>query len=156
MENVIQDVVNKYKRTTTLSNGKKVSVKILRMTAGLAVAKKLMNVIAPAIGGTVDGLRHDDYIHGAPTSFTHLALTLCGQIDKLQIEDLIVVLLDEMTVDGKAVDIDEYFAANYGELVEILEFSLKENFSSFFTGKGIKARLIKTVQTLLSESTIQE
>ena len=71
----IKNQVEKYRRTTKISSGKKVTVRVLRMTEGISVAKKLMNVIAPAIGGAADGMRHDDLIHGAPRSFTDLALT---------------------------------------------------------------------------------
>ncbi len=152
----IQDQVNKFRRTTTLENGDKATVRVLRMIEGVATAKKLLNVIAPAVGGAADGMRHDDIIHGAPRSFTNLALTLCGQIEKVQIEDLIVLLLDDMQINGKDVDINDYFAANYGQLVEVLEFSLRENFSSFFTGKGIKARFLKTVESLMAGQIPQE
>lgn len=145
----IQTALNKFRREKTLESGKKVGIKILRTTAGIAVAKRLMNVVAPAVGGAADGMRHDDFVHGAPKSFTHLALTLCEQLDKVQIENLITVLLEDMTIDGKEVDYEEYFAANYGELIEILEFSLRENFNTFFTGKGIKARFLKTIQGMI-------
>lgn len=145
----IQTALNKFRREKTLESGKKVGIKILRTTAGIAVAKRLMNVVAPAVGGAADGMRHDDFVHGAPKSFTHLALTLCEQLDKVQIENLITVLLEDLTIDGKEVDYEEYFAANYGELIEILEFSLRENFNTFFTGKGIKARFLKTIQGMI-------
>lgn len=146
----LQEISGKFLRTKTLENKKKAQIKILNTFAGIAVARKLLKVIAPALGGAADGLRHDDVIHGAPKSFTTLALTLCDQIDKAQVEDLIVVLLEDLSIDGKDVDVDEYFAANYGELIEILEFALRENFSTFFTGKGIKARFLKVVQTMMS------
>jgi len=139
---------SKYMRDGKLSSGKKFTVKILRTMAGITVARKLNKIILPLIGGGADGLKHDDYIHGAPQSFTNLALLLCEQLDKAQIEDLIIVLLEDLSIDGKDVNIDDYFAANYGELVEILEFSLKENFGSFFTGKGIQALLTKKIKGL--------
>lgn len=145
----IQKILGKFRKEGQLENGKKISVKVLNMTAGIGVARKLLAVIAPAVGGTLDGLKHDDIIHGAPKDFTDLSLTLCSQIDKIQVESLIDILLTDLTVDGVPVDIEEYFAGNYGELIEILEFSLKVNFSTFFTGKGIKARFFKTIQTLM-------
>tara|TARA_R110002126_G_scaffold34517_7_gene106823 strand:+ start:582 stop:971 length:390 start_codon:yes stop_codon:yes gene_type:complete len=121
------------------------------MTEGIAVAKRLLNVIAPTTGAALDGLQHDDILHGAPKSLSNLAMILCSQIDKAQIENLITVLLQDLYIEGQEVDVEEYFAANYGELVEILEFSLEVNFKSFFMGKGIKARLMKGVQTLMAQ-----
>lgn len=155
----IRQVQDKYYATGTLGSGKKFTVKKLRMGVGLKVAKKLNKIILPLIGGGIDGLKHDDYIHGAPKSFSTLALLLCEQLDQAQIEDLIVVLLEDFNVDGKDVDIDDYFSANYGELVEVLEFSLKENFKSFFTGKGIQAQLVDKLKEMLGltqEELLQE
>ena len=150
----IEAITKKFRRTTTIkdSNGveKKVSIRVLPMTQGITVAKKLLAVIAPAVGGAFDGMRHDDYIHGAPKSFSNLALLLCEQIDKIEIEKLIAALLFNIEVDGQEVILDEYFSANYGELIEILEFALKENFSTFFTASGIKARLLGTIQNLMA------
>lgn len=145
----IQKTIDKFYATGTLSSGAKFKVKKLRMSVGIKIAKKLNKVILPLLGGTIDGLKHDDYIHGAPKSFSNLALLLCEQIDEAQVEDLIVVLLDGLTINNDEVDIDDYFAANYGELVEILEFSLRENFKSFFTGKGIQAQLVDKLKALL-------
>lgn len=151
----LSKVVSGFRRKTKLSNGTSISIKVLRMSQGISVGKKLLNVIAPSVGGALDGLKHDDYIHGAPKSFSNLALMLCDQIEKVQVEDLIMTLLADMLVDDNEIDPDDYFAANYAELVEVLEFALKENFSSLFTGEGIKARLMKAYQTMMV-STQQE
>lgn len=150
--NIAQSIANKFRRDSKFSDsGKKFSVRILPMTEGIAVAKKLLNVIAPTTGAALDGLQHDDILHGAPKSLSNLAMILCSQIEKAQIENLITVLLQDFYVEGDEVDIDNYFAGNYGELIEVLEFSLEVNFKSFFMGKGIKARLMKGVQTLMAQ-----
>lgn len=145
-----EDVVNKFRRTTTI-NDKKFNIKLLKASHGIAVAKKLANVIIPALGGGLDGYTHDEFIHGAPKTFSDLSLVLCNQIDKIGVENLIVTLLEGLEVEGRTVDLDEYFMANYGELIAVLEFALKENFASFFTQSGMKARLMKGVQMLLAQ-----
>jgi len=149
----LNKIVGNFRRKTKLTSGKNISIKVLRMSEGVSVGKKLLNVVAPAIGGTLDGLKHNEYLHGAPKSFSHLALMLCDQIEKVQVEDLIVVLLNEMLVEDNEIDIEDFFAGNYGELIEVLEFALKENFSSLFTAGGIKARLGKTYQMLMAQTT---
>lgn len=156
MSQELKNIASKYRKEKELESGKKVSIKLLKTTVGIAVAKKLIKLVAPAVGGAADGMRHDDFIHGAPRSFTDLALTLCDQIDKVKIEDIITVLLDEMYIEGNPVDYDEYFMANYGELIEILEFSLRENFATLFTGKGIKARFLQTIQNILIKEIPEE
>jgi len=145
----VSQIVNQFTHTQKLETGEKVGVKILRTKDGMRIALKLLDIIAPTVGGAVDGFRHDDELHGAPTSFRDLSLVLCSQIDKLDILNLIDILLEDLTIDGNDVNVDDYFAANYGQLIEILEVSLKANFSSFFMGKGIKARFMKTIQNLM-------
>ena len=148
----VKNITNKFRRESALSDSKKkFSIRILPMTEGISVAKKLLNVIAPTTGAALDGLQHDDFIHGAPKSLSNLALILCGQIDKVQIETLIQILLQDLYIEGQEVDIEEYFSANYGELIEILEFALRANFETFFTGKGIKARIMKGITTLMAQ-----
>lgn len=146
----IMDNVNKFKRAKTLSNNDKAEITLIPATKALGLAKKLLNIIAPAVGGTLDGLRHDDYIHGAPRSFTDMALTLTQKIDESQLEEIIIALMYGLKINGENVNFDEYFTGNYGTMVELAEFSLKENFETFFTGKGIKARFLKTIQIMLS------
>jgi ribosomal protein S18 acetylase RimI-like enzyme len=152
----LKDVINKGRKSFKTENGDNdVSIKLLPMSTGIKVAKELIGLIAPAIGSAVDGVRHDDLIHGAPRSFSDLALVLVGQLDKVDVENLIELLLAGMLVNGNEVDLDDHFSANYHELLEIMEFALKENFQTFFIGKGMKARLITAVQTLMA-GTYQE
>lgn len=134
-----------------LSNGKKVRVKLLpAVSVGIPVARRLMDIIAPVVGGSLDGMKHDDFIHGAPRTFTEMAMTVCKQLEKAEVGSLVFTLLEGLEVDNTDVDLDEYFTANYGEMVEILEFALKENFQSFFTGDAIKQRFLKMVQMVAS------
>ena len=131
---------------TKLSNNKKISIRLLpAITQGIPVARRLLNVIAPVVGGTLDGLKHDEIIHGAPKTFSELSLVICQQLEKADASNLVFTLLDGMEVEGQAIDLDEYFSANYGEMMEVLEFALRENFESFFTGNGMKQRFLKVV-----------
>jgi len=150
-------ILNKGRKEFITENGdNKVSIKLLPMSSGIKVTKELISLLAPAIGSMADGVRHDEYLHGAPKSFSDLAFSLVSQLDKVDIIQLIHTLLQGMLVNTKQVDLEEYFTANYDELVEILEFALKENFGSFFTGKGTKARFLTVIQNLMQGSTTQE
>jgi len=145
------------KTADTQINGKKFRIHLLpAITKGIPIARRLLNVIAPAVGGTLDGMRHDDLIHGVPKTFTEMSLVVCQQLEKAEVHNLIFELLKNLEVDDKQVDLDEYFAANYGEMVEVLEFALRENFQSFFTGNGMKQRFQKVVGMIMSGQTEQE
>lgn len=141
---------------TTIKN-KKIKLELLpAISVGVPVARRLLNIVAPAIGGTLDGLKHDDILHGVPKTFTEVSIVICQQLEKAEVNNLIFTLLNSLEVDGKDVDLDEYFTANYGEMVEILEFALKENFQSFFTGNGMKQRFHKVIGMLMSGQTEEE
>ena len=60
---------------TRLSNKKQIKIRLLpAITQGIPVARRLINLIAPVVGGTLDGLKHDEIIHGAPKTFSELSL----------------------------------------------------------------------------------
>ncbi|QHZ59738.1 tail assembly chaperone [Alteromonas phage vB_AmeM_PT11-V22] len=145
----------KYSDTTV--NGKSIRIKLLpALTVGIPTARRLLNIIAPAVGGTLDGLRHDDFIHGAPKTFSEMALVVCKQLEEAEVHQIMFTLLEHMEVNNKVVNLDEYFMGNYGEMIEILEFALRENFQSFFTGNGMKERFHKVVGMIMSGQTQEE
>lgn len=145
----------RYSDTTV--NGKNIRIKLLpALTVGIPTARRLLNIIAPAVGGTLDGLRHDDFIHGVPKTFSDMSLVVCQQLENAEVHQIIFTLLEHMEVDNKVVNLDEYFMGNYGEMIEILEFALKENFQSFFTGNGMKERFHKVVGMIMSGQTQEE
>lgn len=150
----LNQIADRLQAKKTLSNGKEVTIKRLPAMKGIKMANKLLKVVLPALGGTLDGVNaSDDVLNGTPRNFTHLAITICQQLDDLNVEEVILTLTEDMYIDGNPVEFDSYFASNYGELVEILEFALKENFSSFFMAKGISHRLISTLQGMMSQDT---
>lgn len=134
-----------------LESGKSLLFYKFSTTYGLKYGKTLLDIAAPLLGGTLDGVKNDDLFNNNPRNFTNLALTLCEQLDKVNVVDLVVELTEHIYIDGNPVDFDEYFSDNYAELVEILEIVIRENFSSFFTGKGISHRFMATVKEMLGE-----
>lgn len=133
-------------------NGKTYQLTVLPAGEGYAMALRLLKLILPALGGGLDGMQHDELIHGAPRTFSDLALTICEQMDKADVLGITKRLVKDVVVDGQGIDFDEYFAANYGELITVLEWSLKENFGSFFTESGIQTRLMNLVGTLTGKA----
>ena len=82
----------KYSDTTV--NGKNIRIKLLpALTVGIPTARRLLNIIAPAVGGTLDGLRHDDFIHGAPKTFSEMALVVCKQLEEAEVHQIMFTLI---------------------------------------------------------------
>jgi hypothetical protein len=88
-------------------------------------------------------------MHGAPKTFSDLAMTIVESVDQLDVEALILDFTKELRVDGEAVDFDEFFSANYSELLELLEFCLKENFPDFFPKDGTTPQWVSKLINLI-------
>lgn len=146
--NQIQNIANRF-RAKTVIGGKEYSIKRLKAREGLSIATTLMKIAAPLIGSSMDGLRHDEFIHGSPKTFSDMATLFVGNIDNDVVLQVVDKLLEDLYVNENSVDFDEHFMSNYGELVAVVEFALKENFSSFFTENGIAARLKTTLETIM-------
>lgn len=125
----------KYKSKTI--NDKIFKVKILGARDGFNIGLQISKLILPAIGSSIDGMRQDELLHGAPNTFGEAAQKLVQQMGEVDANDIVEKLLSGLIVDDEDVNWDDYFAANYSELLEVLTFSMKENFGSFFTGNDI-------------------
>ncbi len=128
-------------------NNKQFSLKKLGARDGFTIGLEISKLVLPALGASVDGMRKDEIIHGAPQTFGDAAQKLVQQMGSVDVLNIIDKMFAGMTVDDKEIDWDEYFSGNYAEMVEVLMFTLKENFESFFTESGI----VQKVQTFLKQ-----
>lgn len=142
--NMIDQIANKYIHKFTIANemggAKEITIYKLPAKEGLSMGLQLSKTIIPVLASAMDGLRHDEYLHGAPKTFSEISLLLLQQIEKVEVEQLILRLTRGMLVDGKEIDFDTYFMANYGELIEVVQKALEVNFKSFFTANGLAAK----------------
>jgi len=148
MTNPVQQAANKFNSQKEI-NGKNFQIRKLGALKGIKIIQQLSKVLVPIFGGTLDGFKHDEFMHGAPKTFSELALTIVESIDQLDIETLILDFTKEMRVDGEAVVFDEFFSANYSELLSVLEFCLKENFPDFFPQDGTTHRWVDKLLSLM-------
>lgn len=118
----------------TVVNGKSVQLSLLKARDGFQMAMRLQKLILPAIGALVDGNSGID-----TNAYARAASLLVSNMESDEILMMVEKLLGRMTIDGQVVNFDEYFMANYGELVDILQFALKENFESFFASSGFNS-----------------
>jgi len=155
--------LSKFQKTLTLDSGLEYQISLLNAWEGIRLGNQIKGVILPLFGGTIDGINSSDDFISQSTPFTNIAITLCDQLDKVQLEGVIGALLKGLVLkeQGKAPKdlnptssaFEEHFMANYGELIEVLAFSLRENFGSLFTGKGIHLRLMEAVTGMGAPST---
>lgn len=134
-------------KTTTLKSGKELQIYLLPALKGYTLAKEIASLALPTLSVMID--------NGDDVSLTQAAAILVASLENVDEQAFIKALLANFSIDGQEVDIDEYFAGNYGELNEILLFALKENFSSFFdksaSFKELKSKLSAMQQGIAAE-----
>lgn len=139
-----QEQTEKDKRSwrSTEIDGKTVEIQMIKGRKGIGIALKLKKIALPLIARGFDDLRGDDYLE-PPKTFTEMAVILSDQLERTDVDQLIFEdLLGNVKINGVLItDWDEYLMCNYGDLVPMLSFAAKENFSSFFTGAGLMNKL---------------
>lgn len=148
MSNPVQQAASKF-LSEKIINGKTIQIRKLGALKGIKVIQQLSKVLVPILGGTLDGFKHDSFMHGAPKTFSDLSLTIVETLDQMDIESLLLDFTKDLRVNGEAVDFDEYFSANYSELLEVLEFCLKENFPDFFPKDGTSHKWVDKILSLI-------
>lgn len=130
-------------------------VKMLGGRKGVSIALKLKSIALPLIGQGVDGIKAEKVAFETPQTFTQMAMILCQQMEHASVETLILddILYEVSIKDGDRwvkLDWDEFLIANYGALIPLLTFALKENFESFFTGNGMMKGILSKLRTMLT------
>lgn len=120
-------------------------LELLPAKAGFSLSLKLSKVLIPLLGTGFDAMEDED------GGFTRMSLILVEQMDQVDISELVDTLLEGLIVNGDVVDFDVHFRGNYGALTEVIGFSLKENFGSFFEVKGLTARLSEVMKKVLPQ-----
>ena len=108
------------------SNDKEFQIHVLPASEGLVMAHKLSKLVLPFLTEETTEI-----------NFTIIAKSLGDNLGEKEILTMVKRLIKDLAVDNKDISFDDYFASNYGELVQLIGFALKENFSSFFEGLGI-------------------
>ena len=132
------------------------AIKLLPSTQGIGLAFNLIRVFLPSIGAWADGEKKEGLILPEDNSmFSEVAMLLVGQMDRIDLSQVIKTLVGTALLNNKPIDFEKHFVGNYGSLIELVEFALKENFGSFFTSylrkKGIDLGSL-TAQASASET----
>lgn len=121
-------------------SGNTVQITLLPATEGITMAKELAEVVVPTVGTFYQGISEGN------VDFEGLSMVLISEMGKLNITEIIHRLVRGMAINGGDVNFDEYFMANYGLLIQIIAFALKENFQSFFDASGLFAKYLPKVE----------
>lgn len=105
-------------------NGKRVVIVLLGAKEGLKIATKLSKIALPTMTkffGSKGKVVVAEYVP-----------EIVDKLEELELEDMATKLFSQATVNDFPINVDDYFAGNYGEFVDFLAFALEANFSSFF------------------------
>lgn len=132
VQGIVNDVKEEAVKNTITIKDQVYKVKLLDADDGIDTWEFIMQKLLPSVGSGLDGMNHDDILHGAPTTFSEVMLHLSKQLDGNTLKALSLTVLEGLTVDGSPVEFKEHFKGNYGTWTKVLKFALQENFSSFF------------------------
>ncbi len=134
-------------------NGKLYCIQLLPASKGLTIGKRLIKSLGTALGVVLDS---NDNPFAAETIFTDLSIAIVSKIDDLDLEATIKELLGYCSCGGNQIDFDRHFAGNYGEMVAVVEFALRENFGDFFTdylkAKGLEIHTLREMMNKKAET----
>jgi hypothetical protein len=134
IQNIANDVMAKQGYKQIMLDEGMYAIKLLPSTQGIALALNLIRVFLPSIGAWADGEKKEGLILPEDNSmFSEVAMLLVGQMDRIDLSDVIKTLVGNTLLNNQPINFEEHFVGNYGTLIELVEFALKENFGSFFT-----------------------
>lgn len=132
--------------------GRLYTLNLMPAIKGFTLGTKLVKTVLPAIGSYFDRREPDPLFPEEQNLWATAATLLVREMDALELEALIATLLEGLIVDGAQANIDTVFAGHYGQLLSVIEWSLKENCGDFFTEyfkvKGIEIPSLKEMMEL--------
>jgi len=146
-------VINKFQKKINVGD-KEYVIRVLPAGVGMKMGLRLVKIVTPLLGGVMDDLSSNSDLFGEDDTFTKLASKMVLVLEEEQLDEIVHSVLSSAVIIEKGkiprdLDFDNDFMANYGELIEVLAFALKENFSSIFQGKGIRHHLAGMVTKVL-------
>ncbi len=121
-------------RQTTIK-GKNYTIILLPALPAFLLGTELLEAILPSLGSGVDnGLSLEEMFPEDRAMFTQIALHLTKSLKDLDKVNMVNQLLQGATCSGQPIDIHgDSMRGDISSFVSLIEFSLKENFTDFFT-----------------------
>jgi len=143
---------------TTQIGGAKWEMNSLPATTGLACLTQLASIVGAPAGAAAGGLKQGSGgLMGLDAGLMGEAVSKMTQrLAEPQTVELIKTLLTDLRRNDKRIEFEDYFAANYGELAQLIGWSIKENFGSFLAGSTWLGSLAGRVQKSMSEASTGE
>lgn len=127
------------KTESRVINGKKVNIILLGARDGIKMSMKLGKIVVPTFAQMLSSLTDKDKKEAPMVPFKELVEACFDRIEEINLEEMATLLFQGATVDDFPLNIDTYFQANYGELIDYLAFALEANFGSFFEASIFKS-----------------
>lgn len=142
------------KLETTTIGGVKWSMNTLVATDGLAAVTQLAAIVGAPVG-TVAGAAKKGSVLDLDTGVIGDALAkMSARMAEPETVALAQLLLKDIRKQDKQIDFDIEFAGNYGVMTQLLAWSIKINFTSFFDGNPVLGALLsKAKQSIRGVST---
>lgn len=139
--------------TLTTASGRTYTVRTLPARKGWPIAMQLPKLLGGAVGALVAQEKGATDAAAMAAAFDALGTRLADPA----LFRVILDVLEGLTCDGrllidgaKADAFDVHFAENYGELIEVIVFAFRVNFSSFFAENPVVAKVAARLGAMVS------
>jgi len=126
-------------------NGVNYTITTLGARQGIKRGTEILQMMAPILGAIMDDDTNATFADS--TLFTEIAIHLATRIDSDKILEIVDELLSGLYRGSQSINYDEEFSARLEDLVQVIEFALRENFggffSNFFRAKGLEIPSLK-------------
>ena len=140
---------------TTIIDGISYKIQLLSTSRAFITGQQLLKLGLPSAGAAVDGMVFADEFSDNQT-WQAVAIHMVRQFDDVDILEIIKELLQTLEVDGTPVDFDSYFRGRLDLLISVIEFALKENYGSLFTGSSLMKKLLQYMKEYQARSSGME
>lgn len=125
-------VANSGFKTTTIK-GTTYMFELLPAFPAAEVGAKLIELLGPSFGALFDGIRREEYIlPDESTICSEVAIELSKSLGKADVISIIKLMLYNVQVNGRKIDVDNHFKGDLSGFVQLVEAALKENFGESF------------------------
>lgn len=140
------------RKIETKVGGAKWELMTLPSTTGLSCLTQISSIIGSPAGAAAAGIKKGSSALDLRTDLIGPAISkMMEKLAEVDTADLVKTLLTDLRKNDKPVEFDDEFSGDYGILMKLVAWSIRENFGSFLKGNPVLDGLVKKVQGSIQE-----
>jgi hypothetical protein len=110
------------------------TIELFTTTKGIQIAAEIFKLIGPSAGNMVDSMKAEaEFSLDNQYIFTTVIQLLVDRLGEADVAAFVQALVSGVQCNGKPIDYETHFRGNYPLLVELIIWTLQENYKGSFT-----------------------